>query len=372
MSREFCRLLLRLSVIAVAVSAPIAASQALGSAGVDPGAKPRCAEGYVRAYGSRAPWNIPVKGLPLEDPETEADLVRALLAASGNGALAIGTIQSNLAVYRATADTPRVEIIADNHPEWGNLRSGQRVPWDPRWPVWLGPARTDRGAVVLEMDTGREWNLNGVRGLQADGRLLVRRGNLVVTSGRAHHPITAPPADWRTYEGSMRGLRACGIQTFAMLTTAEEWRQGYIPHAVPLLVHGGHPRAYRAPATSPHGNNRWSNAAFPPLGTRYFLDISDAEIEAAVHSSRKNEQEYLVGLRAFLVALRDYGGFVCDGNASKHIGTWIETVTTAGWSFSNPGYDISPWFKRHNDRWRAIVASDRYPAKARSSEVCGR
>lgn len=367
MSRRFFLVLLGLGTLAGVAWPPVEASPASGGAG----RAPPCAQGYVRAYGAEAPWNIPAARLPREDPRTEADLVRALMAAGGNGAFAINTIQSNLAVYRADAGTPRIAIVADDNVTWGNLRSGQRVPWDPRWPVWRGPNKADRGAVVIETDTGREWNLIGLRGLQADGRLLVKRGNLVVTSGRTHVPITAPHADWRTFDGSMRGLRACGIQTFAMLPTAEEWRQGYIPHAVPLLVHGGHPTAYRAPATSPHGKNRWSNTAFPPLGTRYVLDIGDADIDAALRSSRKSEDEYLVGLRAFLVALREYGGIVCDGHASNHIGTWLETVT-AGWSFSNPGFDISPWFERHADKWGVVVPSDRYPAGARSPEVCAR
>jgi len=94
----------------------------------------------VRPYGAKAPWNIPVKNLPLH-PESKkfADFLWEDFA----GKLPeLNFRKYTYPVYDATKATDMYVIKDKNN--WGNL-SGKTIPYNP---AWLPNAGTDAQAII--------------------------------------------------------------------------------------------------------------------------------------------------------------------------------------------------------------------------------
>jgi hypothetical protein len=297
---------------------------------------------YKRPHGPNAPWNIPVKNLPLHP---ESDLYADRLwnhAADRPGNFNLRFIGYTYPVYYTDDATGTYRVNSVNG--WGNL-DGSTIPWNPNW---LPPTGSDKQIIILDPPTGREWNLWQV---EVDGSTVnISNGNLV-------------PGSYHTKEDGFSPSRGVGIQYLAMLVRPEEIMQGEIKHALSMPISNPSKTFYVAPATKlEHPGSEIPNPI--PEGMRFALDVTDEEIESwlatkSVSSATRNS------LRIIARALRDYGWFITDTSGS------------AGWQFEErltgePGWEQVGLDEGSNPRdlmdgllsqgrIYTIVPSDQYP-----------
>lgn len=252
---------------------------------------------YVRPYGPKAPWNVPVAGLP-RHPESER-YARPLwdhATASRPGNFNLNFTEYTYPVYytRDAAGEYPVKVST----KWGNL-DGKRVPWNPKWQPAPG---TDAQVILLDPETGQEWNFWQVE--FRDGVVCASNANLV-------------PGDYRTKEDGFPSSRGVGIQYLAMLVRPEEVRQGAIRHALSMPIRNTSGEFFVPPATklehpdSPPGI---------PEGMRFALDVTDQDIE---RWSKDLPAGIPDGMRRYARvlarALRDYGWFITDTSGAAHL-----------------------------------------------------
>src|SRR5262249_49597527 len=179
------------------------------AAGVDSGAV------YVRPFGPRAPWNVPVAGLP-RDPRS--NFYVALLwndaPADHPGNFNLSFDSYTYPVYYAHPSTRLYPVDTKRRT---NI-NGQRVPWDP---AWQGAPGSDAQVIILDPESGREWDLWQV---SFDGHTIhATNGSLV-------------GGDYRTKEDGNVPSRGIGIQYLAMLVRPQEIAQGRIEHALSMPI----------------------------------------------------------------------------------------------------------------------------------------
>ncbi len=246
---------------------------------------------YIRPYGPNAPWNIPVANLAHASNEDSLTLQlwNNSRTERPNRDFNIFNPEYTYPVYEVTDNTPYYPVNDINN--WGNL-DGEWIPFDPSWEPAPG---SDAQMIILDPDTGREWNLWQV---DFDGSTVhVSNGNLV-------------PGSYFTKEDGFSPSRGCGIQYLAMLVRPEEVAEGVIRHALsmPILQPSG--TEYTPPAT------KIEHPEYPagiPEGTRYSLDVTDAEIDAHIASFPGSVSDTTkASIRIIIVAMRDYGWFITD------------------------------------------------------------
>ncbi len=336
---------------------------------------------YPTPYAPTAAWNVPVCDLQPwahsdayaerfwkfsfdRDADPDVDDPRRR-----NHDILFGLEAENdfaLPVYDAAdaTTTRRVRTRAG----WGgtNLAPTDRVPWNPAWKAMRG---SDASLVILDHNTGQEWDLWGVVqadawGLYNDSQCWLHADGYSATTdlcvGSAHQ-VTDPagtPIDFRTYGGN-HPSRGVQIQHYAMLTEPEEVEAGEIRHALMMGVSntlfgplctteergtdaaGSTCGFALAPAgglewgvpwkPSPHSEQVQRERAIPE-GMRLALRLTDAEIAAWL-----DERGYTGRLREtariFAVALRDYGWMITDtgGSAPWSVSGGANPETAAKW-----------------------------------------
>lgn len=336
----------------------------------------------ARAYGPDAVWNIPASAIA-RDTANEADQVGRLIATCG-GNIAISTNVPGLnMVYYADASTPRMPFVRNTtKPQYqGALYdTGDVIPWDPAWPAPLTETG-DRAAVILETDTGREWNLMGLYGL-VNGAVKAWRANLVMS--RAQWPksnfvgganpdlnvvddrppgqphVDWPYEDWRTGNcTSSHAPRVCNIPLLAGLVTKQEWDAGLVEHAISFLVWKFHPSTFRSPAWKAHNGETTA----PGLGVRFTLDLTNAEIDECIETCVHTDPTVRRGLRGVVTAMRDYGVIGTDGNYNSVATLWVEgSLTGPDYKVSNIGAFNQTFFTRADIRakWKLLAKSSAY------------
>ncbi len=336
-------------LVALAALAFLLASASSGK-GRAPG-RPAPGE-YVRPYGPRAPWNVPVAELPRHP---ESDHYADLLWRTGCGARP-GNFNLNFTWY--TYPVYYVQDATGEYPtairnEWNNLY-GKTIPWNPEWQPAPG---ADAQVIILDPETGREWNLWQVE--FRDGVVHATNGNLV-------------DGDYRTKEDGFPPSRGIGIQYLAMLVRPEEVAQGEIPHALSMPVSNTCGITHLPPATKQeHSHGRPGI----PEGMRFALDISEQDIEDWIASLPEGVpgpmREYA---RIVAHALRDYGWFITDTSGAAHLQheAWVsagprwaelglEPLEIGGKEYPRDLLDglMAP------ERIYALVPSDQYPEHLR-------
>lgn len=245
--------------------------------------------GYVRPFGPRAPWNVPIEHLPRHD-ESNVLVQRLFFDPTGarNTRFQVTVDAYAMAVYDAAKSTAPAPIKS----YWPSNLTG-KLPWNPQWKPAVGLAGQ---MIILDHMNGLEWDLSEV-----DYKLFVvnaATANLV-------------PGDFRTREVGFPPSRGSGIPFLAMLVRPAEVRAGVIEHALSMSVGNISGVEFVPPATKlefPRGGR-----AGIPVGTRYSLMITDAELDLWLRrlpkdlSDRTRETARIVA-----VALRDYGWFVTD------------------------------------------------------------
>jgi len=315
---------------------------------------PAVEAGYKRPFGPRAPWNVPVAGLPTH-PDSQCYVERLWRYGSERpGNINLTFEEYTYPVYDARfAEGWRAAEI--------NRRSsldGKQIPWHRDWRPASG---SDGQVIILDPDTGREWDLWQVE--VEDDTVQASNGNLV-------------PGNYWTRETGFAPSRGAGIPYLAMLVRPAEVAQELIPHALSMAARGVDRSTYVPPATGTDGEVvEFAVANGIPEGMRFALRVTDAEIEAWVASlplSPIGKQS----ARAIGRALRDYGWFITDNGGAAHL--QFEDRLTAGPAWSSLGLDHTvdddKTYPRdlldglvRKDRIYAIVPSDEYPAALRTS-----
>jgi hypothetical protein len=265
-----------------------------------------------------------------------AALVSKLWRAS---AITVTTRDYTYPVYYAAQATATYTVKC-RYPDWGNLH-GKTIRWNPAWKpshgFYSGNDDYDNQVIVLDPATGREWNLWQVKAPDTVNRIL-----------RCGSASLVPGSYWTKTDG-FKPPRGCGIQCFAMLTTAAEVRDGAIRHALSMPTRGIDKTAYVPPATKTDGGTAaYAVAGGIPMGTRFALRVTDAELAA-----------WAAGRQSALVigrAVRDYGLIVTDNAGATHV--QLEDRKSAGAAWDALGLTYP------RDLLRGLVREDRLYATA--------
>ena len=306
----------------------------------------------VRPYGAKAPWNIPVKNLPLH-PESKkyADF----LWQDFNGRIPEMNFRKyTYPVYDATKATDMYLIKDKNN--WGNL-NGKTIPFNP---AWLPNAGTDAQAIILDAASGKEWNLWDMVVDTANKQITVGNGNLC--------PGDYLTNNWDNKATKCSGSRGIGVNYLAMLVRPWEIEKGVIEHALSMPIVGTSGQFFVAPATKLEHPGKVGNI---PEGMRFALKATDAEIDAYINSLTGVSTIKKRTIRIIFVALRDYGWFITDtagGHAFQFEAPesaqteWERIGVLPGQSVGgveHPRFSLSKFLTA--DRIITIVPSDQYP-----------
>jgi hypothetical protein len=306
----------------------------------------------ARPFGPNAPWNVPVAGLSRHS-RTNVYAERLW----EDGSKTAGNI--NLSFDEYTYPVYHTDQANGQYPvriNWNSPLEGKVIPWHPNWRPAKG---TDAQVIILDPDTGREWDLWQVK---FDGRTVrATNGNLV-------------PGNYWTREVGFKPSRGAGIPYLAMLVRPYEIECGEIPHALSMAIRNTDGDSYVAPATKLEHPDHGPGV---PEGMRFALDVSDADIEAWLAELPEEVPEATrQSARIIGRALRDYGWFITDTAGSAHL--QFEYRGTAGdqWERLGLGHlEVDDFHVYPRDlldgllkkeRIYAIVPSDDYPPSLRA------
>ncbi|MEZ5322804.1 MAG: hypothetical protein R2698_12165 [Microthrixaceae bacterium] len=263
-----------------------------------------------------------------------------------------------------------------------NVDLGTRVPWSSSWRPSDGK---DALAVVFDASTGHEvdyWRLSTPKTDNYDNRQLdcqLDLNNVAAGFDPNYHmcaatlaPVTGPDGqlvDVRTYLGNFPPGNGAGLPRTAGLTTPKEVKSGRIAHALKFAV--GKQASMTGPpcpsdVTSPYDPRIGTTcgvsvapasklesrsitsdpapctvvmgassclAGMIPDGTRWVVDISDAEIDQWL-DGRGFTGRLRETARVFAVALRDFGSIQTEtssGPATWQAAGGADRDTAAGW-----------------------------------------
>ncbi|MGX2040731.1 hypothetical protein ACWJKU_11455 [Methylocaldum sp. MU1018] len=294
---------------------------------------------YVRPFGANAPWNKPVAGLP-RHPQSAA-LADCLWTRGtkrpGNFNLSFDGY--TYPVYLATDAQGSYPVRG---PSWNKL-NGTKIPWNPNWKPATG---SDGQVIILDPASGREWDLwqASVNG----SAIRISNGNLV-------------PGSYWTKEDGFKGSRGCGIPYLAMLVRPEEIAQGKIEHALSMPSRNT-ARTFVAPAIKSDGRVTQNGI---PMGTRFALNITDAEIDAWVQSlpSQLSDQTRRAA-RIIAVAMRDYGWFVTDTSGGAHFQFEDNATAQSKWAAVGLAPRSIGWKNYPTDLLDGLITKERIYAIA--------
>ncbi|CAI8821753.1 hypothetical protein [Methylocaldum szegediense] len=297
--------------------------------------------GYLRPFGPNAPWNRPVKVLP-RHPQSDVLAERLwMFGPSRPGNFNLSFSGYTYPVYTVDSATVAVWVQAG----MGNL-NGTQIPWNPNWRAASG---SDSQVIILDPATGREWDLWQVN---AKGtRVFVSNGNLV-------------PGSYLTKEDGFKPSRGCGIPYLAMLVRPEEIAQGKIEHALSMPIRNT-AQTFVPPATKSDGKTTENGI---PMGTRFALDITDAEIDAWVNSlPRQLPLQTRRSARIIAVALRDYGWFITDTAGGAHFQFEDYATAQGKWEELGLGERSIGWKNYPTDLLDGLITRERIYAIAPSN-----
>lgn len=311
---------------------------------------------YIRPFGPNAPWNIPISVLDV-DPDS-ASLARLLWNDSftdrADRNFNISTTSYTYAVYEVADDTPYFKVNDKNG--WGNL-DGKYIPFDPKWKPAPG---SDGQMIILDPETGKEWDLWQV---SFDGKTVnISNGNLVGGYGGSD--------SYFEREVGFEPSRGAGIPYLAMLVRPEEVAQGRIEHALSMPIRNTSGSEFVAPATKiEHMGVRLNGI---PEGTRFALDVTYDEIDAHLASLPGDVPQVTIdSLRVIMVAMKEYGWFITDTAGSTHF--QLESTTSAKKEWAALGMVDTQygWNTYPQDALDGLFAKDRIVAYAPSELYAG-
>jgi len=272
-------------------AAHAASSGAAGWGGFGPGHWPGA---DWRPYAASSPFNGSVSGAP-SDPRS-AQLVAAALQWGAPSSIVVGTAGTSgdfgHPVYWAQPGDPAYTLHATE--SWGRAPiEGMRIPV----PAAARPAGGSDGHLTVVTPDGWEYDLWQAHAPPAGGGTLT-----FGWGGRTR--VDGDGLDSRATAAHFGGL--------AGVIRPEELAAGHIDHAlfVVLKCTSGH--------VAPAQGDGAQCAGAPPMGTRFQLTLSEAQIAALTVPAWK---------KTILVALARYGGYVGDTGGSG-FGLMIQSSST--------------------------------------------
>jgi hypothetical protein len=272
---------------------------------------PESTTSYVRPFGPRAPWNIPVVNLP-RHPESSMYVSRHWMRSPNQvGNFNLGFRDFTYPVYSSKDATTFAYVSMNNDwvSEVGAIIDGRTIPWNPKWLPNMAASRDASGrfvyndsafdgqVIVLDEETGTEYDLWQV--------LSYSNNTLVANNG-------SRVSNYFTKEDGHRPSRGAGIQYLAMLVRPEEIAQGRIEHALSVPIRNPHSSIYLPPATK---LERLPQAVSDgvPEGMRFRLVVTNAQIDTWLASLPSTLSPQTIRFaRILAVALRDYGWIITD------------------------------------------------------------
>ena len=253
-------------------------------------------EEYCRPFGPRAPWNTSAESVP-RHPKSTTFAKRLWHRASDRPGNFNLTFDGYTYPVYYVADSVGLYPIKTR---WGSNIDGKNIPWNPRWQPASG---SDAQVIILDPDTGTEWDLFDVR---FDGTTLhAQNGSRV-------------PGDYRRKEDGHPPSRGIGIQYLAMLVRPEEIAQGEIRHALSMPIRNTNGKYFVPPATKLEWPDNPANGI--PEGMRFALDVSDHDIDEWLHMLPRGLSESTrKSARIIATALREYGWFITDTSGAAHL-----------------------------------------------------
>jgi hypothetical protein len=307
---------------------------------------------YRRPYGPKAPWNVPVRGLPRD--AKSALYVERLWEHGSNepGNVNLSFDEYTYPVYEVADATGYYPVSIDRD----SPLNGDWILWNPAWQPASG---SDGQVILLDPATGREWNLWQVR--FADGMVHATNGNQV------------PGSYWLREVGFVPS-RGAGIPYLAMLVRPAEVACGRIGHALSMPIVNTDGEFSVAPATALEYEEHGPGGV--PEGMRFALDVTDEDITAWIESLPRDLPPATArSARVIAEALRDYGWFITDSSGGAHL--QFEDRLTAGAAWATLGLDKheigGKVYPRdlldglvRKERIFALVPSDQYPERERA------
>lgn len=306
----------------------------------------------VRAYGAKAPWNIPVAGLPIH-PEN-AKYTSAMWSEFTQSFPELNFRKYTYPVYNAQEATSQYVIKDKNG--WGNL-NGTTIPFNANWKANAG---TDAQIIVVDPVSGKEWNMwEAVIDTNAK-QITVGNGNLC--------PGDYLTNNWDNKATKCTGSRGVGINYLAMLVRPWEIEAGKIEHALSMPIINTSGDLYVAPATKLEHPGKTGTI---PEGMRFALNVTYKEIDDYIASLSGLSAAKQKALRVILVALKDYGWFITDTSGGSHLQFEAPESAQADWErigvlpgqvangVEHPRYSLRNFLTK--ERIITIVPSDQYP-----------
>jgi hypothetical protein len=279
-----------------------------------------------RPYSASSPFNTPVGPNPTVLPNS-ATLVAESMPRGKPSPLSTGRSESNNydhPVYQSTSADPLVTLSVP-----GKAINGKRI----NVPAYAQPAGGGDGHLGIVAPDGYEYDLWQARRVSAttiSARIAYRQK----TAGPG---ITTPQLQRR--DRSYGGGVAAGWGLRAGMIRAAEMRAGKIDHALFVVVsHGGPGFVYPSSASDGTGNPDG-----PKMGQRYWLDLSDAAIDATPAPAWE---------KTIAKAVHDYGAYFGD-TGGDGFGFMLESSTPYAasgrpnpWDAYWPGQGV-----RKNPQW---------------------
>ncbi len=315
-------------------------------------------------------WSTPVAHLQPGDPRWADRLCRygdATGSCGANWKTEMMGPEGNdygIPIYETSEATHRLPVRRKNSSVWPGiftLSPDDAVAWNPsKWRPSLG---NDAYMIVRDAATGHEWGYWNVSWWNHQTEVNNSRWcdpiaggtveNLAPPLGRGYDPgsmlcaasafqVTDPagnPVDTRTWRGNFPGASGGGWSLGQLVVTPDQVRSGAIRHALHFYAANTMTGPECPPdqrhligescggAVAPAGQLE-SHQPRPyqtlaqqvPEGTRFSIDVTDAEIEAWL-VSRGYRGQLKETARTVAVALRDYGWFL--GDSSPNAAFWV-------------------------------------------------
>jgi hypothetical protein len=236
-----------------------------------------------KPYAANSVWKQPLPA----NPKTAANQATILTTlgstlSAGPDNSTSGRFSGASPTYFAQANDPLFTLHCTE--SWGtcNFEGMQiRVPDKAKWECYTS-CDWDQHMVVVEPD-GWEYDFWGVSRKDAGGgQLVCRWGGRIRIDGTGIDPIAGDAY-----------ANAAGTGMLAGMIRPEEWVSGQINHPIYISLPGDNGSGVY-PSNGHHGS--YGGTAWPPMGTRLQLQITDAEIAANP-----------AWARPVLRAARDYG-----------------------------------------------------------------
>lgn len=318
----------RLVVLAVVLAAAVHQPRGAIAAG-PPSTSPPGMPAHFRPYGASSPFNTPLPSHPRLAPNSSA-MVERVTSLGGPANLVAGTAGTaddwSHPTYYARPSDP-VFSVDCAHPSWGPCPVqglALRIP-DAARPAAGG----DGHMTVVDFAAGWEWDFWQVTAKP-------RHGGVLRATWGGRIPVAG--------DGAGSEATAGGFGNLAGIIRAPELEAGVIPHALFMVAYCDAGRSV-FPAT--RSDPAWSCAArrrptadAPPMGARFQLAMSDAEIAALRVPPWK---------RAILQAMARYGMFLGD-NGGGSWGVELESGATYT-SFGQPDRIVAYARRAHVPRY---------------------